>query len=826
MAHILVAKVAVENVAYHFDKAYDYRVPDSLRERAQPGCRVSVPFGKGNRKRFGMLFSLSEEESAGPLKQVAAVLDDAPILNAEMLRLAVWLKAHTFCTLYEAVRTLLPSGINLRHHIKYAASPETASAAAGGVLTGEERAVLELLQRRQTFVGEERLLRLAGLRGDTGVLQRLVNKGLILRNDEAARRVGDATVRMVRLCVSEEELEGLRPPLTQKQRAVTDVLRDVGCASVKELCYFTGVTPAVIAALEKKGAVAYYDSEVYRAPAQPEWPEQEQAAAPPIQLTQKQEAAFQSLLKQYRLGKGGVSLLFGVTGSGKTQVFLRMIDEVAAQGRGVIVMVPEISLTPQTVAIFRRRYGRKIAVFHSALSLGERLDEWKRVKNGEAKIVIGTRCAVFAPFEDIGLIVMDEEQEHTYKSEASPRYHARDVAKFRCAQHKALLVLASATPSIESYAAARSGRYALNRLDERYGGAVLPEVVTVDLCAESAAGNRTAISRRLFEELRQNLADGRQSILLMNRRGYHTFAACRSCGHVVTCPHCSISLTYHRANGRLMCHYCGYSEPLRDTCPECGAKDVRYAGSGTQRVEDELVQLLPEARVLRMDADTTMSRYAHEDKLAAFARGEYDIMLGTQMVAKGLDFPNVTLVGVISADQQLYNDDYRSLERTFALLTQVVGRSGRGGVKGRAVIQTLTPENPVIRLAARQDYDAFYQTEILLRRAMIYPPFCDMLCIGFIGEKEAQVESASKCFLGQLKALSQSEYAEQKFIVLGPMPPRIAKLSNKFRYRLIIKCRNTQGFRTMIAQLLTQFPKDTRFKEVTIYADMNPEGMY
>lgn len=824
MARILVAKVAVENVAYHFDKAYDYRVPDSLRGRALPGCRVSVPFGKGNRKRFGMLFSLSEEEQAGPLKQVSTVLDDTPILNEEMLRLAVWLKAHTFCTLYEAVRTVLPSGINLRHHVKYAVSQQ--GAAQAFTLPQQEHVVLELLRKRRIYVSEEQILRQAGLNGDTSVLQRLVQKGLILRNDEAVRRVGDATVRMARLCATQEELESLRPPLTQKQRAVTDVLQDVGCASVKELCYFTGVTPAVIAALEKKGAVAYYDSEVYRTPAQPSSPEPEQVCAPPIRLTQKQEAAFQSLLKQYRCGQGGVSLLFGVTGSGKTQVFLRMIDEVSAQGRGVIVMVPEISLTPQTVAIFRRRYGEKVAVFHSALSLGERLDEWKRVKNGEAGIVIGTRCAVFAPFENIGLIVMDEEQEHTYKSESSPRYHARDVAKFRCAQHKALLVLASATPAVESYAAARSGRYTLNVLDERYGGAVLPEVVTVDLCAESAAGNRTAISRRLFEELRQTLSEGRQSILLMNRRGYHTFVACRSCGHVVTCPHCSISLTYHRANGRLMCHYCGYSEPFRDTCPECGAQDVRYAGSGTQRVEDELAQLLPNARVLRMDADTTMSRYAHEDKLAAFARGEYDIMLGTQMVAKGLDFPNVTLVGVISADQQLYNDDYRSLERTFALLTQVVGRSGRGGMRGRAVIQTLTPENPVIRLAARQDYDAFYQTEILLRRAMIYPPFCDMLCIGFVGGKEVQVESASKCFLEQLKALSQSNYPEQKFIVLGPMPPRIAKLSNKFRYRLIIKCRNTQGFRAMIAQLLTQFPKDARFKEVTIYADMNPEGMY
>lgn len=823
MTRVLVAKVALENVAYHFDKAYDYRVPESLRECARPGCRVSVPFGRGNQKRFGMLFSLSEEEPAEKLKQISEVLDEEPLLNGEMLRLAIWLKAHTFCTLYEAARTILPSGINLKHHMQYVIAPDAGTMEVDA-LPPDEREVLKLLQKRQTYVGEERILHLTGLRRDSDVFKRLLKKKLVVRNDEAMQRVGDATVRMVRLCAEGEELEELLPLLTKKQRAVVDVLLDAGCASVKELCYFTGVTPAVVTALEKKGAVAYYENEVYRNPGRTRAETQEPPAK--ICLTPKQEAAFEKLFAQYQLGYGGVSLLFGVTGSGKTQVFLRMIDEVSAQGKGVIVMVPEISLTPQTLAIFQKRYGNRVAVFHSALSLGERMDEWKRVKNGEAGIVVGTRCAVFAPFSDLGLIIMDEEQEHTYKSESSPRYHARDVAKFRCAQQDALLILASATPSVESYAAAQSGRYSLNVLDERYGNAVLPEVITVDLCEENAAGNRTAISRRLCAELQQNLEAGQQSILLMNRRGYHTFAACRSCGHVVTCPNCSISLTYHRANGRLMCHYCGYSEPFRDTCPQCGERDVRYAGFGTQRVEDELAQLLPDARILRMDADTTMSRYAHEDKLAAFSRGEYDIMLGTQMVAKGLDFPNVTLVGVISADQQLYNDDYRSLERTFALLTQVVGRSGRGAIKGRAVIQTLTPENPVIRLAARQDYSAFYQTEIKLRKAMVYPPFCDILCIGFVGEKEAQVEAASKCFLEQLKQLSQSDYPEQKFIVLGPMPPRIAKLSNKFRYRLIVKCRNQKGFRSMIAQLLTQFPKDARFKEVSVYADMNPESIY
>ena len=376
MAPVLIAKVALENVAYHFDKAYDYCVPESLREHARPGCRVSVPFGRGNQKRFGMLFSLSEEEPSGRLKQLAGVLDEEPLLNAEMLRLAVWLKAHTFCTLYEAVRTILPAGINLRHKVQYRIAPEI-GALDLEAFPPEEQAVLQLLQKRQAYVGEERILQLTGLEKDSSVFKRLLKKQLVVRNDEAMQRTGDATVRMVRLCAEGEEMEQLLPSLTKKQHAVMDVLLDVGCASVKEVCYFTGVTPAVVAALAKKGAVDYYENEVYRDPARQ--PETAQAPPAPICLTVKQQAAFEKLNAQYRLGRGGVSLLFGVTGSGKTQVFLRMIDEVSAQGRGVIVMVPEIALTPQTLAIFKRRYGKQVAVFHSALSMGERMDEWKRV---------------------------------------------------------------------------------------------------------------------------------------------------------------------------------------------------------------------------------------------------------------------------------------------------------------------------------------------------------------------------------------------------------------------------------------------------------------
>ena len=461
----------------------------------------------------------------------------------------------------------------------------------------------------------------------------------------------------------------------------------------------------------------------------------------------------------------------------------------------------------------------------SESSAGEKLDEWKRVKRGDAKIVVGTRSAVFAPLENIGLIIIDEEQEHTYKSEQNPRYSAVDVAKFRASKHNCLLLLASATPSVESFANAKQGRYSLQVIRNRYGNAVLPDVITVDMLHEPMAEGSSVISKKLFDELKANVDSSMQSILLINRRGYNTFVACNSCGHVISCPYCSISMTYHTANNRLMCHYCGYSEDFLTVCPECGEKSVRYAGFGTQKIEDELQRLLPGVRVLRMDTDTTAGKDSHERMLGKFADGEYDIMVGTQMVAKGLDFSNVTLAGVISVDQQLYNDDFRSLEKTFSLLTQVVGRSGRGENKGRAVIQTMTPENDVIRLAALQDYESFFDTEIKIRKALIYPPYCDMCVLTFIGENEIKVRAASQYALSQIRALTGGEYKSEKLICLGPGPARVSKVSNKIRHRLIIKCRNTGRLREMISKILIDFGSKTEFSSVTMNADINPESI-
>ena len=484
-------------------------------------------------------------------------------------------------------------------------------------------------------------------------------------------------------------------------------------------------------------------------------------------------------------------------------------------------MVPEISLTPQFVLQFSQRFGDKIAVFHSALSLGERLDEYKRVKKGLAKIVIGTRSAVFAPFENLGLIIMDEEQEYSYKSESSPRYHAREIAKFRCAQNNALLILSSATPSVETYYYAKNGRYSLNTLSSRYGKAVLPEVVTADMNIEVQNGNTTGFSDILLENLNYNLEHGKQSILLLNRRGHNTFATCRVCGEPVTCPNCSISLTYHSANNRMMCHYCGYSIPCTDECPTCHSKGLRFGGTGTQKAESDISQIFPNARILRMDTDATSSKSSYEKMITAFANGEYDILVGTQMVAKGLNFPNVTLVGVLNTDHMLYADDYRSYERSFSLLTQVVGRSGRGNSKGMAVIQSYTPDNLIISMAAKQDYDTFFNTEINVRKAMLYPPFADICLIGFVGENQTLTLKAANAFLSSFISLAKSDYPNIPLRILGPSPALVVKVSNKFRYKLIIKCKNNREFRKLLSTLLIEFGKNKEFGSVTAYADMN-----
>ncbi len=815
MRSAVVAHIAVDRTAYHFDKPYDYIVPASLVAGAEPGCRVMVPFGTGNRKRQGIILSMGETTELEKIKPIVSVLDKEPVLSAEMLKLVAWIKEHTFCTWYDAVKLVLPAGINMRIVASYC-MVDGVDIDSVTDLTADEQTILQIIYKSRGTVERERLLEVVGLSEDSKLPDRLVERGLLNRTDEAVRKVGDATIKMVRLA----ELEGSMPKLTPKQKAVVDFLEQTYTASVKEICYFAGVTQAVITSLYKKGIVELFDNVVYRTPTSTY-----NAEVRNITLNDEQNAAYEKFYNMMTSGQGGAGLLYGVTGSGKTQVFLKLVDEAVKLKKGVIVMVPEISLTPQTLALFNSRYSGRVAVFHSAMSLGQRMDEWRRVKNGEADVAIGTRSAIFAPFDNLGLIIIDEEQEHTYKSESTPRFHAREVARFRAAYNKALLVLASATPSLETFSAAENKRYELCRLDKRYGSAKLPHVHTVDMRDEAKQGNLSPISRFLQDRLQETLDKGEQAILLLNRRGHNTIVTCSGCGNVKTCPNCSISLTYHSANGRLMCHYCGYSEEFTEKCSECGSDRIKYSGFGTQRAEQELGILFENARILRMDADSTMARNSYEQKLSAFAKGEYDIMLGTQMVAKGLDFSKVTLVGVLNADGSLYSEDFRSYERTFSLLTQVVGRSGRGDKDGIAVVQTVSPENEIISLAAAQDYDGFYQQEIGMRKAMVYPPYCSMCLVGFVGDTASETRDAAMRYLEMLRIASNNS-PELKMIVLGPSVATIPKVSGKYRYRIIIKVKNNQIFRDVTADLLKRFMKDPQNRNVTVFADINPESTF
>ena len=803
-----IAKIAVEKAAYSFDREFDYLIPPHLASDCAVGKRVLVPFGRGDRRRQGIVTSVTAGEPNEGLKEIVCVLDSEPVMSESLLSVARFMKEHCFCTLYEAVKAMLPAGINYRVTTVYGVRQSELSVE----LDGEQQRLYDYLRRRRGSVRLEKLLDDMGL-SDSRLPDELVRMGVLYKSDEAFRRVSDAVVKMASL-VPGVDLSAVK--LTPKQREVAELLEMTGEVSVKEIRYFTGVSASVIDALFQKRILYFFDEEVFRTG---DLKAEEQAGE--LVLSEEQQRACDNLLAEYRDDKAHVSLLYGVTGSGKTSVFLKLIERVLGDGRGIIVMVPEISLTPQFVAQFSRRFGDRIAVFHSALSLGERLDEYKRVRKGLAQIVIGTRSAVFAPFEDVGLVIMDEEQEYSYKSESAPRYHAREIAMYRCAQHRALLVLSSATPSIETYYYAKNGRYSLNVLGKRFGAAVLPEVVTADMNREIQEGNATGFSEVLLQNIAYNLEHGRQSILLLNRRGHNTFVTCMQCGEPVTCPNCSISLTYHSRNNRLMCHYCGYSVPYRSECPSCHGRSLRLGGAGTQKAEEDVARIFPDARILRMDTDAATSKSGYERMISAFARGDYDILVGTQMVAKGLDFPNVTLVGVLNADQTLYADDYRSYERSFSLLTQVVGRSGRGSSKGMAVIQTFTPDNLIIAMAARQDYDAFYNAEIAMRQAMLYPPFADICPVGFAGEDQALTMRAANAFLALFRELAQRDYAELPIRILGPSPASVVKVSNKYRYKLIIKCRSTRAFRRLLSSVLIGFGNDRAYAKVSVYADMN-----
>lgn len=543
----------------------------------------------------------------------------------------------------------------------------------------------------------------------------------------------------------------------------------------------------------------------------------------PITLAEEQQRAYESMLPDLEDGEPHAALLHGVTGSGKTVVFLKLIQRTLELGRKALVLVPEISLTPQMIRRLKSTFGSRLAVQHSALNNTERLLQWRMIQQGNADIVVGTRSAIFSPLQNIGLIIIDEEQEHTYQSESAPRYDAHDVAKKRAAMEKSLLVFASATPLTETYHAAESGKYKLLTLTRRYGGRPLPQVDFIDMRAEMAAGNPREVSTRMARELQENLENGEQSILLLNRRGYHTVGMCVTCGHVLKCPNCSVPLVYHKPQQALMCHHCGHTvRPLPQLCPECGGK-LNYSGFGTQRVEEELSQLLPGARILRMDQDSTSQKNAHETMLAQFGRQEYDILLGTQMVAKGLDFEKVTLVGVLGIDSLLFGQGFRAYESVFSLVTQVIGRGGRAALPGRALIQTTVPNHPVLQLAAEQDYEAFYREEIAFRKFGLYPPYCSFCIVGFVGAQEGSVAMAAHRF-GTLLAERAAQRPQMPLRLLGPAPMGITMLNGKYRYKLTLKCRNDAAFRTLLRETLDVYAQEKLPQKASVILDFNSDG--
>ncbi len=805
-------KVAVKGVSFHFDTEYSYLLPERYKRSVSIGTRVEVPFGRGNRRTPALVLyigDISELMEGMELKSIAAVLDEAPLFNDEAINIIKMLKNTTFCTYYDAVKCVLPAGTDLKPVFSYTAIENEANVDYSA-LSPSAGEVFRYLCAKGKYIKQEKIFKDLGLNSSSNALEELVKKGLAAQNLQSVRKTGDLKVLFAELAEGEEAVFEQR--LTAKQRLVLQLLLEIGSASVREICSFTGVSSSVVTALSNKGCIKIFEREVLRRPKTVALQQEPDETT----LNAQQKKAYNVLKSLYNAQKSDAALLYGITGSGKTQVYLKLVEDAVNDGKGVIVMVPEISLTPQALSIFHSKFPDKVAVFHSGLSAGERIDEWKRVNSGQAVIALGTRSAVFAPVKNLGIIVIDEEQEHTYKSEMPPKYHARDVAKFRCAYNNALLLLCSATPSVETYKRALDGRITLVTIKKRYGNSVLPNVLTVDTSQTTGS-----LSNQLYDELESCLNNKKQAILLINRRGFNTFACCTLCKKVAVCPNCSISLTYHRADNKLMCHCCGYTKAYTTTCEYCKNEGINYYGTGTQKIEEEIARVFPASGILRMDADTTRSRYSYEEKLGEFSRGKYDILIGTQMVAKGLDFPDVTLVGVISVDRELYNDDFRSAERTFDLLTQVIGRSGRRNTQGQAIIQSVNPNNEIISLAANQDFEAFYETEIVLRRAMLYPPFCDICSILFISESEAAAHKSAKQFFNMVVAAVKGDYSDVAVKLMGPVKPKIDKINNKHRYKLTIKCKNNTAFRQMMSSLITEYSRKQNKPAVSISVDIN-----
>ena len=795
------------------DRAFDYYIPGEMRKNIREGSFVTVPFGGGNRRTLALVVALMEnvsQELKG-IKPVMSVCSEEIFLDETRMGLAFYMREQTLCTMGEAVHAMIPSAAFSRL-VEYFRSTDK---------EGEPRSKNELVIRVLEFIREKKVISEGSLKEKFGAgarecAEKLLQGGYITREMTLRSSGKQQTVSKYTLAISSAEAEKIlghekgafcRISAKGQLDAISAILASEGVLSDEELLA-SGATRANLKALCEKGVFSETKEVVFRDP----YMSLSAGETKEIVLSDEQKAAYDKLCELSDTGEAKAALLHGITGSGKTSVMTAIIDRMLERGKGVILLLPEISLTPQTIGIFKRRYGELCTVVHSALSSGERYDAYLRALEGKARIIIGTRSAVFAPVKNLGLIIIDEEQEQTYKSDQNPKYHARDIARYRCAAEKALMLLASATPSLESYKKATEGKYTLLKLKNRYGGAKLPTVTIADMRDEAQGGNLSPLGSYLTEELCKTQREGEQSILFLNRRGYNTFVSCRKCGEALSCPNCSVSMTYHTKRGTydegyLACHLCGHKAALPEKCPRCGSDKLAHMGYGTQRVEQELSLLVSGARVLRMDTDTTSTKFSYDKLLGAFRAREADILLGTQMVTKGHDFPAVTLVGVLLADSSLYLDDYRANERTFALLTQVIGRAGRASEKGRAVIQTCNPDHDVIKLACAQDYETFYEREIKLRKLLVFPPFCDIVLVTVSSEDERELFMAVRKLCEEFSALTKDggAFSDVKTVVFGPFEAPIYKVEGRCRMRLVIKCRLNKRSRELFAYILRLF---------------------
>ena len=825
------AGVCLLDNPFSIDGVYDYVIPEELAGEISAGSFVTVPFGTANQRRLALVTELRDTSPYKEAKSVFSVCPEEMFLNEEMLGLCSFMKLRTLCNTGDAVRAMIPASSLSRLVTTYTLSEEHISNPSDEV-PSSDLFVYEYL-RENGEISLDSLRRRFGA-GVELKLRHLCTLGIAKKKSVLEEAKGEKTERVWQVAIPNEEayalidgeiLRDIKLTSEAQKKALAAILESELPMTATEIKERAGVTDTPLKTLLNKGIVTTLQLRQERNP----YGNAKYLGRTPIHLNDEQSAAMETLSSLVDSNEAKAALLYGVTGSGKTCVMLSLIDKLLDMGRGVIVLQPEIALTPQSVAIFCARYGERVAVIHSGLSAGERYDAYCRIRDGRADVVIGTRSAVFSPVKNLGAIIIDEEQEHTYKSDQNPKYHTRDIARYRCAHNKALMLLASATPSLESYQKAKEGTYTLIKLKNRFGSAKLPEVKIADMRSEVQGGSLSPLGEELMGELCRVTNAREQAVLFINRRGYNHFISCRSCGEAVTCPSCSVAMTYHTRKGTwhegdLVCHWCGKRMPLPRECPNCHSEHLARMGFGTQRVEEELQTLLPKTNILRMDTDTTTTKFAYDELLGRFRAHEADVLLGTQMVTKGHDFPDVTLVGVLLADASLYLDDYRAAERTFAMLTQVIGRAGRADKEGMAVIQTNNPDSEVIRLACAQDYENFYEREIRLRKLLTFPPFCDIALLTVTGAYETELLRATTLMAQMIKEMAEGDYKDVTLVTFGPFEAPVYRVDNKYRMRMVLKCKLTRRTLSMLAELLSTFGQRVS-KKVTLSIDLNPSSL-